>query len=71
MILYLVVNIEDSAEHFILDICLSRDKAYELQEQYRNNFKEANYDNPEDIIIVEEINSDDFIDEEVIWSCDA
>ena len=71
MILYLVLNVEDSTEHIILDICLSKEKAYKLQDEYRDNFKEAHYDNPEDIIIVEELNIDDFVDEEVIWSYDS
>lgn len=70
MILYLVENVEDRNEVVILNICRDRDKAFELQEEYRKNFKDQKYNNPEDIIEVEELDLDE-LDDEIVWSYDV
>lgn len=70
MILYLVENVEDRNEVVILNICRNRDKAFELQEEYRKNFRDQKYNNPEDIIEVEELDLDE-LDDEIVWSYDV
>lgn len=70
MILYLVENVEDRNEVVILNICRDRDKAFELQEEYRKNFRDQKYNNPEDIIEVEELDLDE-LDDEIVWSYDV
>lgn len=68
MVLYLVENVENRNEVIILDICRDKGKAFELLEEYRQNFRTNGYKSPEDIIDVEELDLDD--NDDVIWSYD-
>lgn len=71
MILYLVENIENENEIVILDICNSEEKAIELVNIYRNNFKELGRDDPNEIIGYEELIVHENTNNNVIWSYDS
>jgi len=66
MVIYLVLNVENPQERWVLDICTSLEKAEELKEQYCNNFKKENvgYYNC-DVIKIEVV---PITDSDVIWS---
>lgn len=53
MILYLIENVQYPEERSILNICSSKEKAIELMETYRENFKREGFEDWEDIIDVE------------------
>lgn len=63
--IYLVLNVADPHERWVLDICTTREKAEQLKEQYCNNFRENQYYYECNIIEVEEVS---ITDSEVIWS---
>lgn len=69
MKLYLVLNVEDPNEPFVIDICTNEVAAKKLTEKYIDNFRKFltlnDNSNPEEKIKVEEI---DVTDVDVIWS---
>jgi hypothetical protein len=66
--LYLVLNVEDPYQKWVLDICTTREKAEHLKEQYCNNFRENQHYYECDIIDIEEV---PITNEEIIWSYDV
>jgi hypothetical protein len=66
--LYLVLNVEDPREKWVLDICTDLEKAEQLKDQYCNNFKKnSSYYYDCNIIEIEPV---EITDEKVIWSYD-
>lgn len=65
MILYLVENVQELEERTILNICSSKEKAIELMNIYKKNFKREGYEEWDDIIDIEPL----YIDSkyEVFW----
>jgi hypothetical protein len=58
MKLYLVINVEDSRDHFIINITTDFESAYRLANRYKANFGKANLTSEgEDIIVIEEIDT--------------
>lgn len=63
--IYLVLNVENPQERWVLDICTTREKAEQLKDKYCNNFRENQHYYECNIIEVEEV---PITDSEVIWS---
>lgn len=61
--IYLVLNVENYKERWVLDICTTLEKAEKLKEEYCNNFRQNKYDC--DIIKIEPV---PITDSEIIWS---
>lgn len=67
MNIYLVLNVKNPLEKWVLDICTTKEKAEYLKEQYCNNFRENQHYYECNIIDIEEV---PITNEEVIWSYD-
>lgn len=65
MILYLVENVQELEERTILNICSSKEKAIELANNYKKNFKREGYEEWDDIIDIEPLYVDS--ESEVFW----